>query len=582
MQIVELLQGSPEWLAHRSQHFNASDAPAMMGCSKYKTRPALIREAATGLGEEITADKQRVFDAGHSYEALARPLAEEIYGEDLYPVVAVEGKLSASFDGLTLMYDGAWEHKSLNDELRRMLPAEGVGDFEVGAALPLMYRVQMEQQAIISGCQRVLFTASKWQGDQLIEARHCWYQPDAELAAQIVAGWAQFEQDVCAYQPPEVADVVEAVGHSPNQLPALQSSVTGQLVLKSNIVEWEQAALAYIKGVRDHELKTDEDFANAAAAAEWCENSKTTLLGVRSNLMGATGDVNTAVATLDRIAAELDKTRIAFNNAIKARKEARKAELILASQAELREHIAALTKRVGVALAGTADFAAVTKGLKTFASMEAKLSAELARSKVEANRVADLIDANRKAMDAADAAGLFPDFSAVCTKAADDFSNLIVSRRAAAQARLDAERERIRAEEAQRLEREAAQRQAQEAKNTEGQGPQHVLKAEPETADATDRGAPANASPVGGPMGVRQPAAAGPALYRELPTLKLGDICDHLGFIVTSTLLEKLGFPCHPERAAKLYRKSDLPAICLAVATHATARSSVPLHGKAA
>lgn len=37
-----------------------------------------------------------------------------------------------------------------------------------------------------------------------------------------------------------------------------------------------------------------------------------------------------------------------------------------------------------------------------------------------------------------------------------------------------------------------------------------VLKAEPATADATDRGTPASASPDGGPMGVGQPAAAGP------------------------------------------------------------------------
>lgn len=40
---------------------------------------------------------------------------------------------------------------------------------------------------------------------------------------------------------------------------------------------------------------------------------------------------------------------------------------------------------------------------------------------------------------------------------------------------------------------------------------QHVLKAEAARPDATDRETPAHASPVGGPMGVGQPAAAGPA-----------------------------------------------------------------------
>lgn len=48
----------------------------------------------------------------------------------------------------------------------------------------------------------------------------------------------------------------------------------------------------------------------------------------------------------------------------------------------------------------------------------------------------------------------------------------------------------------------------------EGLASQHVLKAEAARPDATDRDVPANASPVGGPMGAGQPAAAGPAGIR--------------------------------------------------------------------
>lgn len=49
---------------------------------------------------------------------------------------------------------------------------------------------------------------------------------------------------------------------------------------------------------------------------------------------------------------------------------------------------------------------------------------------------------------------------------------------------------------------------------------QHVLKAEAARPDATDRENPANASPVGGPMGARQPAAAGPPA--PLPRVRAG------------------------------------------------------------
>lgn len=46
---------------------------------------------------------------------------------------------------------------------------------------------------------------------------------------------------------------------------------------------------------------------------------------------------------------------------------------------------------------------------------------------------------------------------------------------------------------------------------TREQGPQHVLKAERDGADATDRGTPALRSPGGGPMGAGQAAAAAPS-----------------------------------------------------------------------
>lgn len=60
------------------------------------------------------------------------------------------------------------------------------------------------------------------------------------------------------------------------------------------------------------------------------------------------------------------------------------------------------------------------------------------------------------------------------------------------------------------LERNRAQAAAQASTNTQAQAPQHVLKAEAATPDATDRGAPVITSPDGGPTGAGQPAAAGP------------------------------------------------------------------------
>lgn len=76
-------------------------------------------------------------------------------------------------------------------------------------------------------------------------------------------------------------------------------------------------------------------------------------------------------------------------------------------------------------------------------------------------------------------------------------------------------------------------------KVTEGSGSQQVLKAEAATPDATDRETPADASPVGGPMGAGQPAAAGPVGedQRSADPVKLGDICAWTGITMTAAFV---------------------------------------------
>ena len=94
MKLLNLVQGEPEWHAHRATHWNASEAPVMLGVSPHCTRDEMLRAYATGIPTEITEFQERIFAAGHAFEALARPLAEKIIGEDLYPCVGVEGDIA--------------------------------------------------------------------------------------------------------------------------------------------------------------------------------------------------------------------------------------------------------------------------------------------------------------------------------------------------------------------------------------------------------------------------------------------------------------------------------------------------------
>ena len=242
MTFHDFAQGSAEWHQHRATHFNASDAPAMMGCSPYMTRTELLTRLKTGISAEVDAATQRRFDDGHRFEALARPLAEKIIGQELYPVTGSLDELSASFDGLTDGIDGpyiALEHKTLNDDLRRVFDdiatiAPEYRDEAGGKVLPTMYRLQMEQQMLVSGAERVLFMASKWNGDELVEERHCWYTSDAELRAKLIAGWQQFAQDLAGFVP-TAAELPKPTGRAPEALPALRVEVTGMVTALSLI-----------------------------------------------------------------------------------------------------------------------------------------------------------------------------------------------------------------------------------------------------------------------------------------------------------------------------------------------------------
>lgn len=99
----------------------------------------------------------------------------------------------------------------------------------------------------------------------------------------------------------------------------------------------------------------------------------------------------------------------------------------------------------------------------------------------------------------------------------------------------------------------------------EGPSHQQVLKAEGASPDATDRVEPANTSPVGGPMGAGQAAAAAPA--GEPATLNLGAICDRLGFTVTAAFVaDVLGIkPAGTDKRAVLYRSSQWAQIKVAL-----------------
>lgn len=560
MKTIELLQGTPEWHAHRLAHFNASDAPAMLNCSPHKTRAQLMYELHTGLTAEVDAATQRRYDDGHRFEALARPLAEKIVDDDLYPVVGTEGKYSASFDGLTMAEDAAFEHKTLNSQLKAALMSDAGAD-----ALPKAYRVQMEQQLMVSGAERVLFMASKWDGDTLVEELHAWYEPDAELRAEIIAGWAQFEQDMTTFVPQAA---VPAVSAAPiESLPAVSVRMDGQLAVASNLPEFGTALRAFI-GRMVPKPATDQEFADADAECKALKKAEDALEGAENSALAELSDVEAMRRTVADLRALARSTRLAREKIVAAEKENRRLAIVSGAATALREHVAGLNRRIGrdfmPAAAGAADFGGAIKGKKNLDSMQDAVDVLLANAKIAANAAADRIDANLKHLnaEAGDFLALFPDIATIAQKDPQDFIALVQFRVADQRAKdakraadlAEKDRERIRDEERTRLASEQAAQVVQQAAATPPPAPAAAPIA---TVSPVRAAPPAAAAPAAAP-------ADGPA------NLLIGAINARLGFVVSAAFLSERGFePARIDGARRFYRDSDLPLIGRAIAEHA-------------
>ena len=358
-------QRASDGLAYRTQHFNESDAPAMMGCSPYKTRSQLLHEMHTGLTPEVDAGTQRRFDDGHRCEALARPLAEEIIGEEIYPVTGSDGLYSASFDGLTMCEAIGFGHKSLNAELRAL-----VLDQCLGSELPMVYRTQMEQQCMVSGAQRILFMASTWDVDTLIEARDCWYTPDSKLRSAIVAGWAQFKIDLDAYVLPAVPVLI--VAEQVQGLPAVLVQVSGEIVVKDNFAAFETALRDFLKHRLIRAPKTDQNFADLDVQIKALKGAEAALESAETQMLAHVQTIDQAKKTKDMLAKLVCENRLMAEKLLASEKDRRRSEIVQKGRAAYDAHIAMLTQKTGgpwIMLAPP-DFAGKVKGLRTIASMQ--------------------------------------------------------------------------------------------------------------------------------------------------------------------------------------------------------------------
>ena len=192
--MINLKQGSAEWLAHREKYRNASETPAVMGESPWIT-PYQLWELRTGRREQEVNYAMR---RGTELEPAARAAYEIMTGLVMQPAVMVDGDYSASLDGITF-------DRSLIVEIKCPLRGANSALWQqvVQGDVPQHYWLQVQHQLMVSGAERAEFYVFNGDAQEGIALD---VLPEAEAFDKICAAWDAFILHIREDAPPELTE----------------------------------------------------------------------------------------------------------------------------------------------------------------------------------------------------------------------------------------------------------------------------------------------------------------------------------------------------------------------------------------
>lgn len=421
MKILNLIQGSDEWHAARATRMTASEAPAMMSATKKMSRNELLKAKSLGTEKEVSEYVQKfLFDKGHEMEAMARPLVEEIIGEELYPTTGEteDSEYLASLDGMTMMGDILFEHKMWNETL-----AEAVRNEK----LPAEYYWQLEHQLMVADeAEKVIFVVSDGTKENF---EYMWYTPVRGRRNKLIKGWEQFKADLAEYKPEPAKE--EVVAEKPDQLPTLMISVDGE-VKSSNLAIYKDTALSFIENINT-DLQTDQDFANAEELVKFCKKAEGDLDTAKKHALAQTQSIDELFNTIDELKEQLRGKRLKLDKLVKSRKDEIRSDLKTKACENLNAYVDGLNEKLGESLIPdvTPEFGNAMKGKKTVDSLQNAVDDELAKAKIVAKDWFYTLRENKfiySELASDDVNFLFPDLHQLLLKDSESFRAMVKSR----------------------------------------------------------------------------------------------------------------------------------------------------------
>jgi putative phage-type endonuclease len=192
MKIIELEQGSQEWLSWRKTVITATDASIILGNNPWDT-PYRCWQRKLGLIEEKKSNE--AMERGKRLEPEARAQFIERYGIEMNPVVVESTEfefLGASLDGLSLLGNQLLEIKCGGSKLHEMASR---------GEIPAYYQDQMQHQLLVTRAEKCFYYSYDGTNGICIDVF-----PDPEYINKFMPKAREFWRCVAFSEPPALQD----------------------------------------------------------------------------------------------------------------------------------------------------------------------------------------------------------------------------------------------------------------------------------------------------------------------------------------------------------------------------------------
>jgi uncharacterized coiled-coil protein SlyX len=188
--------------------------------------------------------------------------------------------------------------------------------------------------------------------------------------------------------PPVQIEKVEA--ETVQTLPVPSVVVRGEVTV-SNLNEITPMFDDYLGSIKTV-FSNDQDFADAEANGDNCEETEKRIKSLRENIIAQMVDINTIDSTLANYQEAFRKMKVLLKNAVKEQKDTIKTTAIMKAKVAYADFVTELNKDIEVMLStklSCPDFATAIKGVHKLDSMNSRINDALAAGKTEATTLAN-------------------------------------------------------------------------------------------------------------------------------------------------------------------------------------------------